>query len=86
MTLKIDKAGRVVLPKPLRDRLGINQDSDLEVIETTDGVLLKNVSLKPSLIRENGFLVHTGSLPPSYDWNRLVEDERNEQDRRNLGL
>jgi len=86
MTLKIDKAGRVVLPKPLRDRLGIDQNSDLEAIETSDGVLLKNLSLKSSLIRENGFLVHTGALPASYDWNRLIEEERSEQDKRNLGL
>jgi hypothetical protein len=30
MTLKMDKAGRVILPKPVRDRLGLHEGSDLE--------------------------------------------------------
>ncbi len=37
MTLKADKAGRVILPKPVRDRLGLAAGSDLEMIETVEG-------------------------------------------------
>jgi AbrB family looped-hinge helix DNA binding protein len=33
MTLKIDKAGRVILPKPVRDRLGLHESSDLEILK-----------------------------------------------------
>lgn len=31
MELRIDKAGRIVLPKPLRERLGYKPDTALEV-------------------------------------------------------
>jgi len=37
MTLKIDRAGRVILPKPVRDRLGLHAGSDLEILETKEG-------------------------------------------------
>ena len=39
MRLKIDKAGRVVLPKPLRDRLGLHDggDPDLHLHGATGG-------------------------------------------------
>ncbi len=48
MTLKIDKAGRVVLPKPVRDRLGLHEGSDLEILETPEGVVLKAAGQRPS--------------------------------------
>ena len=41
MTLKIDKAGRVVPPKPVRDRLRLRAGSDLEIEE-----LIKKGSLR----------------------------------------
>ncbi len=43
MELKIDKSGRIVVPKALRERLGFKPDSELEAIEHPDGVLLKRV-------------------------------------------
>jgi AbrB family looped-hinge helix DNA binding protein len=32
MELRIDKAGRVVIPKPLRERLGFKPDTELEAV------------------------------------------------------
>lgn len=37
MTLKMDKAGRVILPRPVRERLGLHAGSDLEMQETPEG-------------------------------------------------
>ncbi|MDH4144756.1 MAG: AbrB/MazE/SpoVT family DNA-binding domain-containing protein, partial [Acidimicrobiia bacterium] len=34
----IDRAGRVVIPKELRDRLGIEADTELEVTAEGDGI------------------------------------------------
>ena len=48
MTLKIDKAGRIVVPKPVRERLGLRAGMDLEVAEKSEGLLLKPVTQKPS--------------------------------------
>ena len=44
MKLKIDQAGRIVVPKPLRERLGFRADTQLEAIEQPDGVLLKRIN------------------------------------------
>jgi len=76
MTLKIDGAGRVVLPKPVRDRFGLKAGTDLELQETAEGVVLKPVRQRPSLVMRDGLLVHRGKLPKGIDWNRLVDDDR----------
>jgi AbrB family looped-hinge helix DNA binding protein len=31
-TVRIDKSGRIVVPKPLRERLGLKPDTELEAI------------------------------------------------------
>ena len=39
MGIRIDKAGRiVVVPKPLRERLGFKPETELEAIEQPEGV------------------------------------------------
>ena len=86
MTLKIDKAGRVVLPKPVRDRFGMKAGTDLEMQVTTEGVMLTPVQQRPSLVNRNGLLVHRGKLPKGHDWNRLIEDNREDQMRKLAGL
>lgn len=67
MNVKIDKAGRITLPKPLRDRLRLLQGSDLEIEERPEGVLLKPVDQRPSMTKKNGNWVHLGTLPEGYD-------------------
>jgi AbrB family looped-hinge helix DNA binding protein len=86
MTLKIDKAGRVVLPKPMRDRLGLRAGSDLEIEETAEGIVLKPATRRPSLIKKGSFLVHTGEVPPGYDILKAIDDDREEQMRKAWGL
>jgi len=76
MTLKIDKAGRVVLPKPIRDRLGLRAGSDLEIEETAEGVTLKPSDRKPSMIKKQGLWVHTGKVPPGFDIVQAIREER----------
>jgi AbrB family looped-hinge helix DNA binding protein len=86
MTLKIDKAGRIVLPKPVRDRLGLRAGTDLEMHETAQGVVLKPVSKRPSLVRAGRFLVHTGRLPRGFDALNAIADDREERMRKLAGL
>lgn len=38
---EFDKLGRIVIPKDLRDRYGINDK--VEIIATKDGIILKSV-------------------------------------------
>jgi AbrB family looped-hinge helix DNA binding protein len=76
MTLTIDKAGRVVLPKPLRDRMGLREGSDLEVEETLEGIVLKPVGMEASIVKKDGFWVYTGKVPRGFDVVRAVEEDR----------
>jgi len=76
MELRIDKAGRIVVPKPLRERLGFKPDTDLEAIEQPEGVLLKRVEQRPSVVKVDGLWVHLGSAEPGANWQRILEDVR----------
>ena len=79
MKLRIDKAGRLVVPKPLRERLRFKPDTELEAIEQAEGVLLKRAEQQPSMARVDGLWVHQGSAKPGANWERVIEDAREER-------
>ncbi len=79
MELRIDKAGRIVVPKPLRERLGFKPDTELEAIEQPEGVLLKRVQQRPSMVKIDGLWVHQGRAEPGANWERILEDIREER-------
>jgi AbrB family looped-hinge helix DNA binding protein len=79
MKLKIDKAGRIVVPKHLRERLGFTPDTKLEAIEQPEGVLLKRVEQPPAMVKVDGLWVHQGSAEPGANWERILEEVREER-------
>jgi AbrB family looped-hinge helix DNA binding protein len=79
MTVKMDKAGRLILPKPIRDRLGLREGSDLEIEETAESVVLRPVVAEPSMVKTQGLWVHTGKLPEGYDIVQAIRDDRDER-------
>jgi AbrB family looped-hinge helix DNA binding protein len=86
MNVKIDKAGRIILPKPVRDRLRLRQGSDLEIEERPEGVLLKPVDQPPSMVNENGIWVHLGKAPRGFDWDDLIDSVRDDRIKDASGL
>ena len=86
MRLKIDKAGRVILPKLVRERLGLHAGSDLELVETAEGVELKPTQTGPSMVKVDGLWVHTCKVPPGFDTLRAISDDREERIRKLAGL
>ena len=79
MEIRIDKAGRILVPKRLRVRLGFKPDTELEAIEQPEGLLLKRVEQRPSMVKVDGLWVHQGVAPKGYDWDRAVADAREER-------
>jgi AbrB family looped-hinge helix DNA binding protein len=78
MRVTIDRAGRVVVPKPLRDELGLSPNSPLE-IEVVDGHLELSARHEPPAIVEgpNGPLVQATGTPISdEDVRRVLEAAR----------
>lgn len=79
MKLRIDRSGRIVVPKPLRKRLGLHPDQELELLEQPDGVLLRPVQQEPSLVKVGGVLVHQGVVETDINWDRLIDEVREER-------
>jgi len=79
MKLKMDAAGRIVVPKPLRERLGLRPDTELEAVEQSGGVLLRPVEQRPSLIKVDGLWVHQGTAQNGANWDRVLRDVREER-------
>ena len=79
MTITVDRAGRIVLPKQIRERLRIQSGCALSLEERAEGILLRPVRRRASLILKSGLLLHRGEAVRGYDWSRMVEDQREER-------
>ncbi len=79
MTLKIDKAGRIVVPKSIRERLGFRPDTELEAIEQPGGVLLTRAKQQPPMVKVDGLWVHQGSAERGANWEHILESVREER-------
>ena len=81
MTTTIDKAGRVVIPASVRERLGLLPGTPLTVTADDGNVTLTPAVPPPRLVRRHGRLVARPAgdrrLVPKIDVARLVEEERN---------
>ncbi|MFZ0961447.1 MAG: AbrB/MazE/SpoVT family DNA-binding domain-containing protein [Terriglobia bacterium] len=75
----MDKSGRIVFPQPLRKRLGLKPDTELEVVEQGGGVLLRPAEQQPSMIQVDGLWVHRGTAEPGANWARALDDVREER-------
>jgi AbrB family looped-hinge helix DNA binding protein len=76
----------VVLPKPIRDRLGLREGAALQLSESAGSLILTKQDPEPSLVRKGRFLVHTGELPRNFDILKALNEEREDRDRMVLGL
>ncbi len=77
--LTIDKSGRIVVPKPLRERLGLKPGTELEVLEQPGGVFLRKVEEQPALVKIDGLWVHQGIAQPGANWDRVIQGVREER-------
>ncbi len=77
----IDKAGRIVVPKKLRDRLGLAPGTEVEISDRGDGLHLEPIRPRSEarIVDKGGFLVieGDGSFPSTVeDVRDLVEELR----------
>jgi AbrB family looped-hinge helix DNA binding protein len=81
MTTTIDKAGRVVIPAAVRQRLGLRPGTPLAISSDDVSIRLEPVVSPPKLVRlKNGLLVARPTVPvselPKIDVAALIEEER----------
>jgi len=79
MTLKIDKSGRIIVPKPVRERFRLEPETELELLEVPEGVLLRPINQRPSMMKRDGLWVHRGVAQPGANWDRVLNDVREER-------
>jgi AbrB family looped-hinge helix DNA binding protein len=84
--LIIDKAGRVVIPKPLREELNLEPGDSLEVESAGEQITLRPVRGTGPLTKEHGVWVfHAGQPLPTSATDEMLQQVREERDLANLG-
>ena len=83
MEIKVDRFGRVVIPKEVRDGLGLEPGSVLRVEEREDEILLTPRRDRPPTRMKGGVLVFSGE--PTGDLLESVKRHRDERAKRVAG-
>lgn len=84
MTITIDRAGRLVVPKSLRERFNLVAGTELEIEAGADRLQLRRVDAEPALVRKKGILVHRGGGRTDLDVVAFIRAERDSRSRRML--
>lgn len=79
MKLRLDKLGRVVLPKPLRARYGLRPGTELEVSEGAQEFALRPTRQAPSLVNDHGVWIHQGVPQGEVDFAEALRKDREER-------
>ena len=86
ITLTLDKAGRVVLPKPVRDELRLGPGDTLEIESTEEQIVLRPVRGGTPLRKKRGaWVFRTGQPLSASVVAGTIREVREDRDRQNLG-
>jgi AbrB family looped-hinge helix DNA binding protein len=85
-TITIDKAGRVVLPKPVRDELQLRPGDSIEVESSEESIILRPARGKGRMYKKQGVWVMHGETPlPADIVEKTIRQVRRERELRFLG-
>jgi len=84
--LTIDKAGRIVLPKPVREKLQLAPGDELELESLDDRITLRPLRGTAQLRKKRGVWVfHCGEPLSASTVEETIDQVRRERDEGNLG-
>ena len=84
--LTLDKAGRIVLPKPLRDELRLEAGDTLEIESSNDVITLRPTRGHAQLRKKHGVWVYRSGEPLSQETvDKSVQEVREERENHILG-
>ncbi|MDR0782951.1 MAG: AbrB/MazE/SpoVT family DNA-binding domain-containing protein [Propionibacteriaceae bacterium] len=63
MTITMDRAGRVMLPKAVRERHGLTEGAKLDIIEEGALIIITPQPAQIEIVEEDGRLVAVGGAP-----------------------
>jgi AbrB family looped-hinge helix DNA binding protein len=85
-TLTVDKAGRVVLPKPVRDALRLSAGDSLELESSEDHIVLRPVRGQARMSKRMGiWVIDVGEPVSAAAVNRVMSDIRREREEAIMG-
>jgi AbrB family looped-hinge helix DNA binding protein len=85
-TTTIDKAGRIVLPKAVRDELQLTAGDSLELESSENQVLLRPARGKSRMYKKHGvWVLHTGRPLPPNVVKDTIQKGREEREQSLLG-
>ena len=83
-TTKLDQFGRVVIPKPIRDGLGLDAGAELEIAKEGESIILTPTDRAPVVKLKGHVLVYTGKAEG--DLVDAVRRDREERIRKVSGM
>ena len=85
-TITLDRAGRLVLPKAIRDELQLSPGDSLEIEASEDAIVLRPARGKGQMKKEHGIWVFHSAHPLSAETvNRTIRRVRREREKKILG-
>ena len=78
-TVTIDKAGRLVLPKPMRDALHLKPGDTLQIQREGDAITLRHRRPSAELVKKNGMWVLKCGEPLNISAVDLIAQDREDR-------
>jgi len=73
----LDRFGRILIPKKIREDLDLKPGTQMRIEETDRTIILKPVRGEPNLILKDGVLVYSGT--PMGDLESAIEKHREDR-------
>lgn len=83
MELTLDKFGRILIPKEIREELGLHPGSSLQIERNKKGIQLCPIEGNQAVVKKGNLLVFVGKLLEDPD--DVLRKLRDERDRDNRG-
>lgn len=83
MIANLDKYGRILIPKKVREQLNISTETKLNIDEDGNRIIIERISEEAPVVENDGVKVFTGKLKG--DFIEALEHERAERMKKLLG-
>ena len=84
--ITLDKAGRVSIPKSLRQELNLEAGDEFQIESHAQQITLRPVRTAVPISKEGGVWVYRSGRPSRASIRKLIEEGRDERHRLILGL
>lgn len=83
MIANLDKYGRILIPKKVREQLNISTETKLNIDEDGNRIIIERIGEEAPVVENDGVKVFTGKLKG--DFNEALEQDRAERMKKLLG-